>query len=388
MESETLPYKLKSVYTTAFNDQNPGTSGLRKKVTHFQQKNYIENFVQSLFNAHNQENYLNKSLIVGGDGRFYNEIAANIIIKIAAANGIRIVILAENCIMSTPAISLLIRNQPANECFGAFILTASHNPGGPHEDLGIKFNNAAGAPAPENVTAKLFQCTKDITSYKILDFDGNFSLINDTNIKVLQNDLIEREFTIRIESSTKLYVEKMQELFDFDLFKTLFERQDFKFAFDAMHGASGPYALEIFNKILGVDLQHLYDCNILPDFGGLHPDPNLVYAKNIVEVMDIACKQDLNQIPDFGAACDGDADRNMILGKRFFVAPSDSLAVIVANYKSIKNLNRPNGLNGVARSMPTSGALDRVANKMGIKVYYLFKFSVTKPQQDGNFLEI
>ena len=223
MESETLPYKLKSVYTTAFNDQNPGTSGLRKKVTHFQQKNYIENFVQSLFNAHNQENYLNKSLIVGGDGRFYNEIAANIIIKIAAANGIRIVILAENCIMSTPAISLLIRNQPANECFGAFILTASHNPGGPHEDLGIKFNNAAGAPAPENVTAKLFQCTKDITSYKILDFDGNFSLINDTNIKVLQNDLIEREFTIRIESSTKLYVEKMQELFDFDLFKTLFE---------------------------------------------------------------------------------------------------------------------------------------------------------------------
>jgi phosphoglucomutase len=363
-------FKVISVQSSPYLDQNPGTSGLRKKVFHFQQKNYLENFIQSIFNAHRREDYVGKTLIVGGDGRFYNIVAVNLAIKIAAANGIKSVIVAENGIMSTPAVSLLIRNQPEGECFGAIVLTASHNPGGEHEDLGIKFNNSAGAPAPENVTSKIFTSTKEMSSYKILEFTGEFSLTSDSSFFVLdENSNEQREFNVKIESTTKLYVESMQKLFDFEKLKVLFGRKDFKFAFDAMHGASGPYAMEIFHKILGVKLKDLHNCENLPDFGGLHPDPNLVYAKNLVKVMDVARERlDDNNVPDFGAACDGDADRNMILGKRFFVSPSDSLAVIAANYKLIPNLNRPEGLAGVARSMPTSGALDRVAYKMGIKV--------------------
>jgi phosphoglucomutase len=232
--------------------------------------------------------------------------------------------------------------------------------------LGIKFNNSAGAPAPENITSKIFSSSKEISTYKIIDLDQEISLTSDSIIKINNN-----EFFVKIESTTKLYVDTMQKLFDFERIKTLFQRKDFKFAFDAMHGASGPYALEIFHKILGVGLKDLYNCDNLPDFGGLHPDPNLVYAKNLVKVMDYHNERPNDaDVPDFGAACDGDADRNMILGNRFFVSPSDSLAIIVANYKSIPNLNRQGGISGVARSMPTSGALDRVAEKMGIKVIY------------------
>lgn len=360
-------YKILNLETQPYQDQNPGTSGLRKKVTHFHQKNYIENFIQCIFNAHSEEEYKNKSLVVGGDGRYYNDKAIQIILKISAANGIRKIILAENGIMSTPAISLLVRNQSNGECFGAVILTASHNPGGEHEDLGIKFNNAAGAPAPEGITSKIFQNSKGIKSIKIIDYQNEFNLSENKKINIE----IFGEFEIFIESSTRSYIEKMQELFDFTKLKVLFGRKDFKFAFDAMHGVSGPYAIEIFHKILGVPQEHLNDCNILPDFGGLHPDPNLVYAKKLVKVMDIAkiINNNLDEIPDFGAACDGDADRNMILGKQFFISPSDSLAMITANYKLIPNLNREGGLKGVARSMPTSSAVDRVAEKLGIKFF-------------------
>jgi phosphoglucomutase len=366
-------YKITIIPTTPYTDQNPGTSGLRKKVTHFKQQNYIENFIQSIFNAHKIEEFENKSLIIGGDGRYYNDVATNIIIKISAANGIRKIIVAENGVMSTPAVSLLVRSQPPHECFGAIVLTASHNPGGEKEDLGIKFNNAAGAPVLEGVTAKMFQCSKEISEYKTITYDGKFSLKENTKFSVNFNENDVREVFIQIESSTRLYVETMQNLFDFSKLKALFSREDFKFAFDAMHGVSGPYAIEIFNKILGVDLKNLYCCDNLEDFGGLHPDPNLVYAKNLVKIMDIdKLNKDDSVVPDFGAACDGDADRNMILGKRFFVSPSDSLAMIAANYKSIPNLNREGGLKGVARSMPTSGAIDRVAKKLGIKVN-LFK---------------
>jgi phosphoglucomutase len=364
---ETLKvYKSITVNTSPYQDQNPGTSGLRKKVTHFKQVNYIENFIQSIFDAHSPSEYKNKSIVIGGDGRYYNEEAINIAIKISAANGITKAIVAENGVMSTPAVSLLVRKQPKDSCFGAIILTASHNPGGENEDLGIKFNNSVGAPAPENVTAKMFDITKKIEIYHILDYQNKFSLTEDISLKINDNE----DFSVKIESTTKLYVESMQKLFDFEKLKSLFNRKDFKFAFDAMHGASSTYAVEIFNKILGVDMRNLYNCKTLPDFGGLHPDPNLVYAKNIVDVMDVFNNrpQDEN-VPDFGAACDGDADRNMILGKRFFVSPSDSLAMIVANYTSIPNLNRNGGLSGVARSMPTSGALDRVAAKMKIKAY-------------------
>ncbi len=388
---ESTFYACKKVATTAYTDQNPGTSGLRKKVSHFQQQNYIENFIQSIFSAHSEKDYLNKSLIIGGDGRFFNDKATDLAIKIAAANGIREVLVAEKGIMSTPAVSLLVRNQPQDQCFGAIVLTASHNPGGPHEDLGIKFNNAAGAPAPENVTTKMFECSKIISHYYLLDYTESFSLEQSTKIKIKRNANSEEftDFSVKIQSTTSLYVETMQKLFDFDKLRTLFSRKDFNFAFDAMHGASGPYAVEIFNKILGVSNEFLYNCETLEDFGGLHPDPNLVYAKNLVEVMDIANKkpQDEN-VPDFGAACDGDADRNMILGKRFFISPSDSLAMIVSNYKLIPNLNRGKPLSGVARSMPTSGALDRVAKEMGINVRKNLIFSVMRLRQVGSSSEI
>jgi phosphoglucomutase len=376
MES-SRQYKISSVITTPYTDQNPGTSGLRKKVNHFRQKNYIENFVQSIFLAHEKADFENKSLVIGGDGRFYNNVAINIIIKISAANGIKKIIVAENGIMSTPAVSLLVRTQPEGECFGAIILTASHNPGGEHEDLGIKFNNNAGAPAPEAVTARMFKSSKEITEYKTINFDGVFSIIENSKFNVIiDNDNI-REVSIEIESTTRLYLETMQKLFDFKKLQSLFDRSDFKFTFDAMHGASGPYASEIFNKVLGVDLKNLHDCDSLEDFGGLHPDPNLVYAKKLVQIMDINnTNPDDSVVPDFGAACDGDADRNMILGKRFFISPNDSIAIITANYSLIPNLNREGGLKGVARSMPTSGALDRVASKLGINVTIIYNLSI------------
>jgi phosphoglucomutase len=356
----------KVVNTSPYSDQNPGTSGLRKKVTHFQQLNYLENFVQSIFNAHEEKDYKGKTIIIGGDGRYYNNKAIQTCIKICAGNGIGKAVIAENGIMSTPAVSLLVRHlSKTEECFGAILLTASHNPGGEHEDFGIKFNNSSGAPAPEYVTSKLFKCSKEISSYNIIDFNEEFSVNKDSQITIDGC-----QFSVKIESSTELYVNNMKVLFDFEKIKTLFNRKDFKFTFDAMHGASGPYAIAIFNKIFGVDMKYLHNCYILPDFGGLHPDPNLVHAKQLIEIMDIDSKnEDLETIPDFGAACDGDADRNMILGKRFFVSPSDSIAIVAANYQLIPNLNRGSVIQGVARSMPTSSALDKVAKKIGTKCY-------------------
>ena len=344
MEHNTL--KIIKVQTNAYFDQNPGTSGLRKKVTHFQQINYLENFVQSVFFAHNVQEYKGKSIVIGGDGRYYNDKAINTCIKICAGNGIKKVILAENGLMSTPAVSLKVKN--LTDCFGAIVLTASHNPGGQHEDFGIKFNNSSGAPALENITSKIFENTKILTYYNTIDYE--FS-INQPVKLLLENE----SFEVEIESSTSLYISLMKELFDFNKIQILFDRKDFSFIFDAMHGASGPYAIEIFHNIFKVPIDRLFNCNTLPDFGGIHPDPNLVHAHDLVEKM---------KDSDFGAACDGDADRNMILGRNFFVSPSDSIAIIAANHNLIPSLK----VKGVARSMPTSSALDRVANKLGIKV--------------------
>lgn len=359
--------KFLELETTNYTDQNPGTSGLRKKVKHFQQKLYLENFIQSIFLAHNPQEYLNKTLVVGGDGRYYNDVAINILIKIAAANGINKIIVAQNGNMSTPCVSMVIRN--TENCFGGVILSASHNSGGINEDFGIKFNSSNGAPAPENITNKIFENTKELKSYKTLDFSGKFSTETDSELEFTDSENNLRKVYIQIESTTNLYVKTMQKLFDFEKLKKLFARKDFRFTFDAMHGAAGPYALEIFKNHFNVKEEDLHDCNILPDFGGLHPDPNLVHAKNLVKLMDInKTKKDseLDTIPDFGAACDGDADRNMILGKQFFVSPSDSIAIIAANSHLIPSLAK--GLTGVARSMPTSGALDRVAVKLGLNV--------------------
>ena len=360
--------KIKVVETKPYLDQKMGTSGLRKKVKIYQQPNYIENFVQSVFNSYQPSDYKGKSLIIGGDGRFYNDVAIQLCIKIGVANGIGKIILAENGLMSTPAVSLLIRSQPKNECYGAFILTASHNPGGPNDDMGIKFNGDNGAAIPEGKNLQIFEESKKIERYYILDTEEKYPLDKPSEISVEEDGKI-RKIPIEIESTTKRYVEEMQKLFDFDLIKTLFQRKDFEFVFDALNGISGPYALAIFNEIFKVPLENLDKCHPLPDFGGIHPDPNLVHAKDLDEKMDVF-KKDLNKkVPDFGAACDGDADRNIIFGPRMLVSPSDSLAVITNNAEIIKSLSRNGPLKGVARSMPTSGAVDRVAKKKNLKCY-------------------
>ena len=360
--------KIKVVETKPYLDQKMGTSGLRKKVKIYQQPNYIENFVQSVFNSYQPSDYKGKSLIIGGDGRFYNDVAIQLCIKIGVANGIGKIILAENGLMSTPAVSLLIRSQPKNECYGAFILTASHNPGGPNDDMGIKFNGDNGAAIPEGKNLQIFEESKKIEKYYILDTEEKYPLDKPSEISVEEDGKI-RKIPIEIESTTKRYVEEMQKLFDFDLIKTLFQRKDFEFFFDALNGISGPYALAIFNEIFKVPLENLDKCHPLPDFGGIHPDPNLVHAKDLDEKMDVF-KKDLNKkVPDFGAACDGDADRNIIFGPRMLVSPSDSLAVITNNAEIIKSLSRNGPLKGVARSMPTSGAVDRVAKKKNLKCY-------------------
>ena len=366
--------KIKVVETKPYLDQKMGTSGLRKKVKIYQQPNYIENFVQSVFNSYQPSDYKGKSLIIGGDGRFYNDVAIQLCIKIGVANGIGKIILAENGLMSTPAVSLLIRSQPKNECYGAFILTASHNPGGPNDDIGpnddmgIKFNGDNGAAIPEGKNLQIFEESKKIEKYYILDTEEKYPLDKPSEISVEEDGKI-RKIPIEIESTTKRYVEEMQKLFDFDLIKTLFQRKDFEFVFDALNGISGPYALAIFNEIFKVPLENLDKCHPLPDFGGIHPDPNLVHAKDLDEKMDVF-KKDLNKkVPDFGAACDGDADRNIIFGPRMLVSPSDSLAVITNNAEIIKSLSRNGPLKGVARSMPTSGAVDRVAKKKNLKCY-------------------
>ena len=360
--------KIKVVETKPYDDQKMGTSGLRKKVKIYQQPNYIENFVQSVFNSYKPEDYKGKSLIIGGDGRFYNDVAIQLCIKIGVANGIGKIILAENGLMSTPAVSLLIRSQPKNECYGAFILTASHNPGGPNDDMGIKFNGDNGAAIPEGKNLQIFEESKKIQKYCILDTEEKYPMDKPSEISVDEDGKI-RKVPIEIEPTTKRYVEEMQKLFDFDLIKTLFERKDFEFVFDALNGISGPYALDIFNKIFNVPLQNLDKCHPLPDFGGIHPDPNLVHAKDLDEKMDVFKKDPSKKVPDFGAACDGDADRNIIFGPRMLVSPSDSLAVITNNAEIIKSLSRNGPLKGVARSMPTSGAVDRVAKKKNLKCY-------------------
>ena len=346
-----------------------GTSGLRKKVTVVKQANYAENFIQSVFNSYTPADYENKSLILGGDGRYYNDVAIKTTIRIAAAHKVSKIILAEKGLMSTPAVSLLIRAQPKGENFGAFIFTASHNPGGPDNDLGFKFNGPNGAAIPEQMNNRVFEETKKISEYKIADYTGDISFTAPSEFEVEHPDGNKTKMNIVIEPTCKHYIEEMQALFDFDLIKTLFARKDFNFVFDGLHGISGPYAKAIFHDIFGVDERNLFQCDPLPDFGGGHPDPNLVHAHNLVALMDVFNKNPYACVPDMGCACDGDADRNMILGPRILVTPSDSLAVLTNNYELVKALNRNGKLAGVARSMPTSGAVDRVAKKLGLNVY-------------------
>jgi phosphoglucomutase len=338
---------MKTVTTTPFTDQKPGTSGLRKKVPVFQQTHYAENFIQSIFDS--LEGFEGKTLVIGGDGRFYNREVIQIAIKMAAANGFGRVLVGRGGILSTPAASHVIRK---HEAFGGIVLSASHNPGGPTEDFGIKYNIGNGGPAPEKVTDAIFARTKSIDSYKIAD-------VADINLDVEGEQQV-AGLTVQVINPVTDYAELMETLFDFPAIRNLLSG-GFRIVFDAMSAVTGPYAKEILENRLGATKGSVLNFVPLPDFGGHHPDPNLVHARALYEEMMG------DDAPDFGAASDGDGDRNLIIGKGIFVTPSDSLAMLAANATLAPGYAK--GLAGIARSMPTSGAADRVAEKLGIGIY-------------------
>ncbi len=337
-----------TVVTQPFAGQKPGTSGLRKPTKIFQQRNYLENFIQAIFNTLPARQ--GATLVLGGDGRFYNRTAIQTILKMCAANGLGKVLVGQGGILSTPAASCLIRKYQA---IGGIILSASHNPGGPEADFGVKFNTSNGGPAPEKVTTAIYEYSQVIQSYQILEV-GDINL-NELGVTQLGNMRVE------VVDSVDDYAQLMQKLFDFDRLRGLLTNGTFRLCFDAMHAVTGPYAQRILEQMLGAPVGTVIHGVPLEDFGGGHPDPNLVYAHELVEIL----FQDTG--PDFGAASDGDGDRNMILGRNFFVSPSDSLALLTAHARLVPGYRE--GLAGVARSMPTSQAADRVAQKLGIHCY-------------------
>jgi len=341
--------QVESIPTTAYKDQKPGTSGLRKKVKTFKEnKAYLENFVQAIFDTIPERE--GSTLVVGGDGRYHNLPAIQIIMKMAAANGFRKVIVGQHGILSTPAASAIIRKYKA---IGGIILSASHNPGGPDGDFGIKFNSANGGPATENITEKIYTYSKNIFRYLIINTED--INLNNAGTQSMGKTKIE------VIDSVNEYADLMASLFDFQKIKNLLNDEAFSMVFDAMHAVTGPYAKEILENRLGASKGTVWNAKPLPDFGGGHPDPNLAHAKELVD------KLMSDNGPDFGAASDGDGDRNMILGRNCFVSPSDSLALIAAHASKIPGY--ASGLKGVARSMPTSQAVDRVAEKMNIPCY-------------------
>jgi phosphoglucomutase len=336
-----------TIATTPFSDQRPGTSGLRKKTPVFQQKNYVENFVQAIFDS--LEGFEGQTLVVGGDGRYYNREAIQTILKIAAANGFGRAVVGQGGIASTPAVSALIRSL---EAYGGIVLSASHNPGGPDGDFGIKYNIGNGGPAPEKVTEAIFARTKQIASYKIaqapeVDIDRlGAAQIGDMRVEIVD--------------SVANYRALMETLFDFDRIRDAF-RSGLTIKFDAMSAVTGPYARAIFEDALGAPKGSVVNGVPLPDFGGHHPDPNLVHARHLY---DLAMS---SAAPDLCAASDGDGDRNLVIGRNRFVTPSDSLAILAANAHLAPGYRK--GVVGIARSMPTSGAADRVAAKLGVPLY-------------------
>jgi phosphoglucomutase len=339
---------IQTITTQPFLDQKPGTSGLRKQVSVFQQPHYLENFVQAIFDS--LEDLKGQTLVLGGDGRYFNRQAIQIILKMAAANGVGRVKVGRGGILSTPAVSCVIRKYRA---LGGIVLSASHNPGGPNGDFGIKYNISNGGPAPEKVTEAIFARSKVIDRYLTLSaLDVNLDTLGETKLG---------EMVVEVIDSVEDYQALMESLFDFDRIHSLLTNGSFRMCMDAMHAVTGPYAHGIFESRLGASVGTVQNGIPLEDFGGGHPDPNLVYAHDLVERM-----FGIDPL-DFGAASDGDGDRNMILGSRFFVTPSDSLAVLAANATLVPGYK--NGLAGIARSMPTSEAADRVAKKLGIDCY-------------------
>jgi phosphoglucomutase len=337
-----------TITTEPYGDQNPGTSGLRKKVKVFQQPAYLENFVQSIFNS--LEDFTGKSLVLGGDGRYFNRLALQSIIKIAAANGFGEIIIGQGGLLSTPAASHVIRKYNA---FGGLILSASHNPGGPDEDFGIKYNVSNGGPASEAYTNEFYKRSLVISSYKS-------AIIDDVDLDCIGSLQIDG-LKITVIDSVADYAELMQSIFDFNLIKQSISSGYITLLFDAMNAITGPYAKRILVDILGATQESLINAVPLEDFGGLHPDPNLAHAHELAEIMFS------DKAPTLGAASDGDGDRNMITGSQIFVTPSDSLAIMAANAHLIPAYAA--GLKGVARSMPTSQAVDRVAVHYNIPCY-------------------
>jgi phosphoglucomutase len=337
------------IKTTPFDDQKPGTSGLRKSVKHFKKPDYLQTFVQAIFNT--MDNVPGSTLILGGDGRYFNREAIQIILRMAAAAGFGRVILGQGGILSTPAASNLIRQYQAA---GGIILSASHNAGGPEGDFGIKFNGANGGPAPESMTEAMFAASKQIHEYRIAPIQPiPFDKLGMYELSGMQVEVID---------AVSDYLRLMESIFDFDKIAALLTSRHFNMRFDAMHAVTGPYAQRILEERLGAPEGTVIHGHPLADFGGGHPDPNQAHAKELMSLLYAR-----NSEMDFGAASDGDGDRNMILGRRFFVTPSDSLAVLAANARLIPGYR--NGIAGVARSMPTSQAPDRVAAKLGLPCF-------------------
>ncbi len=332
-------------------DQRPGTSGLRKKVTIFQQPAYLELFIEAIFQT--IPNRQGGILILGGDGRYFNDHAIQIILRMASAHCFDRVIVGQNGILSTPAISHLIRKRKA---LGGIILTASHNPGGPEHDFGVKFNVSNGGPAPEPITEQIWSVSKQLSGYEILaDTEAMDIDLSKTGIFSLG------EMAVEVCSSTSDYIQLMETIFDFDKISLLFKRPEFSIRYDGLHAVTGPYAKALFEDCLGAPSGSVVNFQPLPNFGGGHPDPNLVYGKSLVDSMFAA------GAPAFGAASDGDGDRHMILGSHFFVSPCDSLAILLLHANRIPHYR--NEVQGVARSMPTSQAVDDIARDTHIPLF-------------------
>ncbi|HEX2581043.1 MAG TPA: alpha-D-glucose phosphate-specific phosphoglucomutase [Dongiaceae bacterium] len=340
---------ISDIFCVPFQDQRPGTSGLRKKTDHFFQPHYLETFLQAIFNVLARSAIDLRPLIIGGDGRFGNIQAIQTALRIAQANGVRHAMVGCNGILSTPAASHAIRMHKA---FGGLIFSASHNPGGPDGDFGVKFNAENGGPAPESLTEEIFKESQRLDRYRIAS-DQSFPI--DT-----PGDYERGSMRVTAFDPVEDYVRLMQSLFDFDLIRSRL-KTGLRFVYDGMAAVTGPYARAIFGAALGLPPSALLNCTPLPDFGGHHPDPNPAHARDLMAIMMG------EKAPDLGAASDGDGDRNMIVGPRLPLSPSDSLAVLAANAHLAPGYRH--GLRGVARSMPTSRAVDMVAQKLGIPCY-------------------
>ncbi|MCB2054644.1 MAG: alpha-D-glucose phosphate-specific phosphoglucomutase [Geminicoccaceae bacterium] len=341
---------IRTVETKPFDGQKPGTSGLRKKVEVFRQDHYVAQFIQAIFDAvRPQDGFAGRTLVLGGDGRFFNSTAIQIILKMAAASGLTRVMVGQGGLLSTPAASCVIRKHRA---MGGIILSASHNPGGPEGDFGIKYNGGNGGPAPEKVTDAIFAASKKIDRYRILDV-ADIDLGRTGTVRL-------GPMSVEVIDPVADHAELMATLFDFAAIRDLFA-SGFTMRFDAMHAITGPYARRILEEMLGAPSGTVVNGEPLEDFGGGHPDPNPVWARTLHDEMMGP------DGPDFGAASDGDGDRNLILGRGIFVTPSDSLAILAANAHRAPGYAK--GLAGIARSMPTSRAADRVAEKRGMPLF-------------------